>query len=42
MMLESRSATGTKVAVEVTNLLPKSKVSLRDLYSSDVLDVTIH
>jgi len=41
-MLESRSATSTKVAFEDTNLLPESKVRLRDLYSSDVVDVTIH
>jgi len=41
-MLESRSATGTKVAFEDANLLPKSKARLLDLYSSDALDVTIH
>ena len=41
-MLESWSATDTKVAFEDTNLLAKSKVRLRDLYSLDVLDVTIH
>ena len=41
-MLESWSAIGTKVAFEDTNLLPKSKVCLGDLYSSDVLDLMMH